>query len=256
MRPWTTRTLNAVVVAAGFATAGTGVASAAPATDAAMPDLTQVPDEVDFTVPLETCRNPGVPGREKAPCANVNLQASTPNTIKEVGKEIATTSHGVAGELRDQQPVLAPGEPNRLLGHVAGGLAEAERLVDTRPAVGVDVESRHTGVLNERGQDATLVKAQTGPLQPGHQGFSALDTGVDAAVAQGYSVEPMTSPVGDVMKVVESSPLQSSGAPVALPEPADVVPAAKQVPALASLDHGPVDTVRESAEKLLVQPMS
>lgn len=252
MRPWTTRTLNAVVVAAGFATAGTGVASAAPS-DVAMPDLTQVPDEIGFTAPLDTCHNPGVPGREKAPCADVTLQADSPNVIKEVGKEVTTTSHALAGELSDKQPVLAPGEPNRLLAHAAKGVAHVEQMADTRPTVGVQADPQHTGLLNEKTPKASLLDAEVGPRQPDHEGFSAADTAVDATVAQGFSVKPMTSPVGDVAKVSEQSPLRTSGAPVTLPKVGDVVPAAKQAPALASVDDGLANTVGQTGQDPLVQ---
>lgn len=262
MRPWTTRTLNAVVVAAGFAAVGTGTASAAEATNPTTPDLTQVPDEIGFTAPVNTCATPaGVPGREKTPCVDSQLRASAPNLFKEVGKQISTTAHGVGNEVRDGQPVAASGEATRLIGHVANGAAKAQRMTKERPSVGLEAQPDNTGVLRENRDDAKLLDAGVGPRKPNHEGVSAADTAVDATVAEGYDVKPLTNPVGAVTKAAGRSPVgvtqrsAHSTAPVALPEVEQVVPATEQVPALRRVNDDPAQTVRATAADLLTQTL-
>ncbi|SFT55478.1 hypothetical protein SAMN04487904_103386 [Actinopolyspora lacussalsi subsp. righensis] len=259
MRPWTTRTLNAVVVAAGFAAAGTGVAAAdspeATTPDLTKPDLSQVPDEIDFTAPLDTCKNPGgVPGREKMPCADTTLRTNAPNLVKEVGTEIARLGHGVADEVRDGEPTLQSGEATRLLGQVATTTARAEQWTKTRPEVGVNVQPDHTGVLREKNDNAELLDAEVGPRGETHEGVSTLDTAVDATVAQGYDSKPLTNPVGAVGKVAENNPLRMSGKPVELPEVEHVVPATKQVPTVRRVDDNPSGAVRDAATGLVENP--
>ncbi|ASU77758.1 hypothetical protein CDG81_04870 [Actinopolyspora erythraea] len=258
MRPWTTRTLNAVVVAAGFAAAGTGAAAAdspeATTPDLNKPDLSQVPDEIDFTVPLDTCKNPGVPGREKMPCADTTLRTNTPNLVKEVGAEIARFGHGVGNEVRDDEPTLQSGEATRLLGQAATTTAKAEQLTKTRPEVGVNVRPDHTGVLRQNSGEAELLDAEVGPRGETHEGASALDTAVDATVAQGYDSKPVTNPVGTMGKVVSNNPLQTSSKPVELPEVEHVVPATKDAPTVRRVADDPSGAVRDAATGLVTNP--
>ncbi|RKT85564.1 hypothetical protein SAMN05421805_11834 [Saccharopolyspora antimicrobica] len=240
MRPWTTRTVQAAVVAAGFAAVGTGAASAAETTDLPKPDLSSIPDQVGFTAPVNACQMQKGAGFNpvKAPCADAQLHASSPNLVKQVGVDIITTGHGVAGELRDGRPLLAPGKPNQVLSHV---LAEGNRLTGmtkTRPTIGVSAAPEHLGVLHQRTPNATLLDAEVGPRKPGHQGVSAVDTAIDATAVQGFEAEPVASPVGVVAPTLARNPLNSPGQPMPLPKPAELLPAVGKIPPLAELDKG------------------
>lgn len=233
MRPWTTRTLQAAVVAAGFAAVGTGTASAAETTPTPMPDLTQVPDQIGFHAPLDLCQTPqGVEyGREKVPCANTSLNADSPNVIKKVGSDIARTSNGLAGEMQDRQPLLAPGKPNSMLGHVFAETTRVSHMTKTRPTVGTSVDPRYTGVLDDHAPQGGLLNAEISPYHPGHQGFSAADTAADLTAAQGFHTEPVADPVGLVMPTVSKNPTALQGPPATLGRLDQVVPALKQLPA-------------------------
>ncbi|GAA4619893.1 hypothetical protein GCM10023108_46800 [Saccharopolyspora hordei] len=205
MRPWTTRTVQAAVVAAGFAAVGAGTASAAETTDVPEPDLSSIPDQIGFTAPVNACQmqeGAGF-GPVKAPCADAQLHASSPNLVKQVGVDITTTAHGVAGELQDGSSPLVPGKANRVLGHL---VAEGDRLAGmtkTRPTLGVSATPEHIGVLHERVPDATLLDAEIGPYTPGHQGVSAVDTAFDVTAVQGFESQPVISPVGAISPVAE-----------------------------------------------------
>ncbi|SDQ82265.1 hypothetical protein [Actinopolyspora saharensis] len=258
MRPWTTRTLNAVVVAAGFAAVGAGTAAAdspeATTPDLAKPDLSQVPDEIGFTAPVDTCQKPDVPGEQKVPCADTTLHANAPNLVKEVGKEITRASHGLANEVRDEEPALESGEASRLLGQVGATTKKVDELSKTRPEVGVNVRPEDTGVLKSKSGEGELLNAEVGPRGSNHEGMSAADTAVDATVAQGYEAKPLTNPVGTVTRAVSDSPLTSSQKPVELPEVGHVVPAAKQSPAVRKLDDNPSGAVRDAVTGLVKNP--
>ena len=232
MRPWTTRTMRVAVVAAGFAAAGTGTASAAGTSAGPTADLPHVPDQIGFQTPVNTCQTP--PGleqdREKMPCADVTLTASSPNLFKKVGGDVARTSHGLAGELRDNKPLLSPGKPNRILGHVANEAAQVERMTKLRPTLGVAADPGHTGVLDEHTPQGGLLDAQVGPREPGHQGLSALDTKADISAARGFQVAPLVNPIGLVTPALQDNPLQTSPRPLTLPKPEQTVPALEQLP--------------------------
>ncbi|MER7009951.1 hypothetical protein ABT324_00785 [Saccharopolyspora sp. NPDC000359] len=240
MRPWTTRTVQAAVVAAGFAAVGTGAASAAETTELPKPDLSSIPDQIGFTVPVNACQTQNGPGFSpvKAPCADAQLHANSPNLVKQVGVDITTTGHGVANELRDGRPLLAPGKPNQVLGHV---FAEGNRLTGmtkTRPTIGASATPEHLGLLHERTPNATLLDAEVGPRKPDHQGVSAADTAVAVTAAQGFEAEPVASPVGVVAPTLERNPLNAPGQAMPLPKPDELVPAVREIPPLAELDKG------------------
>lgn len=256
MRPWTTRTLQAAVVAAGFAAAGTGTASAAPAPTTPMPDLSKVPDFVGFKAPVNTCQTPpGLRyGREKVPCADLEVNTQSPNVIKKVGADIATTSYGMAGELQDGKPLLAPGKPNRMLGHAFGEAARLEHTAKTRPDVNSDLDANYTGVLDDHSREGGLLKAHVWPRGPHHDGFSAADTAADLTLARGYKVEPLASPVGAVAPALENNPLQTNGAPVTLPKVEQVLPATKQVPEVPRLENGLADTAKQAPDAVAGTP--
>ncbi|QGK71220.1 hypothetical protein GIY23_18350 [Allosaccharopolyspora coralli] len=233
MRPWTTRSLQAAVAAAGIAAAGTGTATAAGSSA-----LTDAPDDIRVDVPADTCVMPdGVaPDNNIAPCADVNVTTSTPNVVKTAGADITTMAHGIEGELQDGQPVLAPGKPNRVLGHAFAETTRIENMTQTRPNLGVDVEPGRTGFLDQTRPGGGLLDAEVGPRGPSHEGFSAADTAVDLTAAQGHEVDPMFEPVGMVTSATEQTPLQSPGEQVGVPAPAEMIPAVQQVPATTKLD--------------------
>lgn len=234
MRPWTTRTLQAAVVAAGFAAAGTSTASAAEAPLPA-PDLSQVPDEVGFTVPVDACdtQQPAF-HPTKAPCADAQLRANTPNLFKQVGADIVTTTHGVAGELRDGRSILAPGKPARLLDHVFAETARLEQKTKTRPELGVEVDPDHTGLFDRHTPEGGFLEAELGPRKPDHEGVSTADTALELTAVRGYELKPLENPVNALATALPNS--QSD--PVALPKLGHLAPAANDMPALAMLDNG------------------
>ncbi|MCI2416675.1 hypothetical protein MOQ72_04510 [Saccharopolyspora sp. K220] len=248
MRPWTTRTVQAAVVAAGFAAVGTGAASAADNVDIPKPDLSSVPDNIEVFAPMNACQMQNEPGYgpAKAPCADTQLHANTPNLIKKVGADITTTGHGVAGELRDGRPLLTPGKPNRVLDHVFAETTRVAKMTKTRPTVGGSVTPNHLGVVTERLPNAALLDTEVGPLKPDHQGTSALDTAVDLTAAQGYEAEPLTNPVGMVAPTLANNPLQNSGEPVTLPQPERVLPVAGKLPVVSQLDGGGVGAMSQN----------
>ncbi|RCW45291.1 hypothetical protein DFQ14_103260 [Halopolyspora algeriensis] len=258
MRPWTTRTLNAAVVAAGFATATTGTASAADTANPGLPDLSQVPDDLGITAPLHTCQTPAgtLQKQTMGSCADVTLKAEAPNPVKKVGADIATTARGTAGEMLSERSSLPSVQPGPVLGHVAKAKARVEQLVDSRPTVGVEAETTSAGRSNERGKHAKLLEAEVGPRHPGHEGVSAADTAVDLTAAQGGSIEPL-KPVGAVVskalqsapspsadgranlpKTLQDAPPQASDSRANLPRIGEILPAHKHTPALAALDNG------------------
>ncbi|GAB3684884.1 hypothetical protein [Saccharopolyspora tripterygii] len=238
MRSWTTRTVKAAVMAAGLATVGTGAANAAGTTDIQKPDLTSVPDEIAAEIPANACQMQEGPSFSptKAPCADAQLNASSPNVIKKVGVDITKTAHGVAGELQDGRPVLAPGKPNRVLGHVFAETTRVSNMTKTRPTVGGSVTPGHLGVIYEHTPDATLLDTEVGPREPNHQGFSAVDTAVELTAAQGYESEPISNPVALVAPTLNNNPLQTSGEPLTLAKPSDVLPATKNTPVVSEAD--------------------
>lgn len=260
MRPWTTRSLQAAVAAAGIAAAGTGTAAAA-----GNSAFTDVPDDIRADVPADTCATPSglAPERNVAPCADVDLKTSTPNVVKTVGADITTMAHGIEGELRDGQPVLAPGKPNRVLGHVFAETTRLENMTQTRPNVGIAVEPDRTGFLDKTRPGGGLLEAEVGPRGPSHEGFSAADTAVELTAAQGYEVDPLFEPVGLVKTATEQTPVQNPGQPVGVPDPAGMVPAVEQVPATAEVDHAAtrplqqgVSDVQEGMAPVLSPPVS
>ncbi|MGW1677715.1 hypothetical protein [Saccharopolyspora sp. NPDC002376] len=227
-------------MAAGFAAVGTGAASAAETTDLPKPDLSSIPDQVGFTAPVNACQMQNGLGFSpvKAPCADAQLHANSPNLIKQVGKDITTTGHGIAGELRDGRPALAPGKPNRVLSHVS---AEGNRLTGMtkeRPTIGASVTPENLGVLHAKNSNATLLDAEVGPRQPDHQGVSTADTAVDVTAAQGYEAEPAVNPVGAVAPTLQRNPLNAPGEVMPLPKPDQLVPAVGKIPPVAALDQG------------------
>ncbi|MEV0085287.1 hypothetical protein [Saccharopolyspora sp. NPDC050642] len=239
-------------MAAGFAAVGTGAASAAESTDLPKPDLSSVPDNIGVLAPLNACQMQNGPGYSptKAPCADTQLYANTPNLVKKVGADITTTGHGIGGELRDGRPVLAPGKPNRVLGHVFAETTRVEQMAKTRPTIGGSVTPDHLGVASGRIPEATLLDAEVGPREPGHQGMSTLDTAVDLTAAQGYATEPLANPVGAVAPALERNPLQNSGNQVALPQPEKLVPAIEKTPVTSELNSGLGGGARDVAQQV------
>ncbi|WP_132491224.1 hypothetical protein [Saccharopolyspora elongata] len=244
--------MKAAVVAAGFAAVGTGAASAAESTDLPKPDLSSVPDNIGVLAPLNACQMQNGPGYSstKAPCADTQLYANTPNLVKKVGADITTTAHGIGGEMRDGRPVLAPGKPNRVLGHVFAETTRVEQMTKNRPTIGGSVAPDHLGVASERIPEATLLDAEVGPREPGHQGMSALDTAVELTAAQGYATEPLANPVGAVAPALQRNPLQNSGKQVALPQPEKLVPALEKTPVTSELNSGLSGGARDVAQQV------
>ncbi|WP_190821549.1 hypothetical protein [Saccharopolyspora pogona] len=238
MRPWTTRTVKAAVVAAGFAAVGTGATAAAESTALPKPDLSSVPDQIGILAPLNACQlqdGPGY-GPTKAPCADTELHVNTPNLVKKVGADITTTAHGMGGELRDGRPLLAPGKPNQVLEHVFAETTRVEQMTKTRPVVGGSVVPKHLGAVTEHVPHAALLDTEVGPREPGHQGTSALDTAIDLTAAHGYETEPLANPVGAVAPVLQND--LRPGAPVALPQAARLLPAVGKLPVTSELNGG------------------
>ncbi|MDR7301184.1 hypothetical protein [Haloactinomyces albus] len=237
MRPWTTRTLNAAVVAAGFAAVGTGSASAADTATPGLPDLTQAPDDIGITAPLHTCQ--AAADLPMGPCPNVTVKASIPNVFKQVGADITTMAHGVAGELRDSRQPLSAGNATRVLGHVTAETTRLQRMTDTRPTVSAEVETGNTARTESGGKHAKLLDAEVGPRHSGHEGVSAADTAVDLTAAQGQSIAPLTNSVGTVVpRSVQDAPPQVSDGRVNLPRAGEALPAHRNTPAMAALDDG------------------
>ncbi|MBE9375793.1 hypothetical protein IQ251_15175 [Saccharopolyspora sp. HNM0983] len=238
MHPWTTRTVKAAVVAAGFAAVGTGTAAAADEPELTKPDLSSVPDEIGFKAPINACsmqEQPGF-GSTKAPCADAELYAKSPNLVKKVGTDITRAGHGVADELRAEGPLLTPEKPSRITGHLVNGAAEIEQATKARPTVGGSATPDHLGLLTEHTENAELLDAEIGPRGPQHSGTSALDTAVELTAAQGYSTEPVAEPVGAVMPLLENNPLQTSREPVTVEPLEETVPAAQNAPVVSELD--------------------
>lgn len=251
MHPWTTRTVKAAVVAAGFAAVGTGTAAAADEPELTKPDLSSVPDEIGAKAPIPACamqEQPGF-GSTKAPCVDAELYAKSPNLVKKVGMDITRATHGVADELRADGPLLTPEKPNRIVGHLANGVAGIEQTTKARPTVGASATPDHLGVLTEHTKDAELLDAEIGPRGPQHEGTSALDTAVDVTAAQGYSAGPVVDPVGAVMPVVENNPLQTR-TPVNVEPLEETVPPAQNVPVVSELDDAAGSLVDGASQQL------
>ncbi|SDY62077.1 hypothetical protein SAMN05216215_103110 [Saccharopolyspora shandongensis] len=257
MRPWTTRTVKAAVVAAGFAAVGTGAAAAAESIDLPKPDLSSFPDNIGVRAPLNTCQLQNGPGYSptKAPCADTQVYANTPNMVKKVGADITTTARGIGGELRDGRPVLAPGKPNQVLGHVFAETTRVAQMTKTRPTIGGSVAPDHLGVASERIPGATLLDTEVGPREPGHQGMSTLDTAVDLTAAQGYATEPLANPVGAAASALQRNLLQNSGEQVALPQPEKLVPAIEKTQVASELDGGATDVAQQVTGSLPKAPV-
>lgn len=238
MRPWTTRTLQAAVVAAGLAAAGTGTASAAQLPELTEPDLSPVPDEIGFTAPVDACSAQDAPGfnAAKAPCVDAQLKVSTPNVVKQVGAEVVRTSHGVAGELADGQP-LSTAKLTRVSQHVGEAKNGLLGLTETRPTVGVSAQPRHMdGLLTPHSPQASLLDAQIGPRGENHEGVSGVDTALSMTAAQGYTVGPLATP-GAALKPVLRGDERSGQAQLDLPEPSEIVPGARPVTSLTHADE-------------------
>ncbi|GAB3277167.1 hypothetical protein [Parasphingorhabdus pacifica] len=245
MRPWTTRTMQAAVVAAGFAAVGTASASAEEASPLPAPDLSQVPDEVGFSVPVDACemQQGAAFHRTKAPCVDAQVKASSPNLVKQVGADIVTTTHGVAGELRDGRPILAPGKPNRILGHLFAETTRVEQMTKARPTISADVQPDHTGAFDQHAKEGGFFEAKIGPRQPDHEGVSAVDTAAEFTAAQGYELEPLANPVGAVAPTLRDTPQNGSGP--TLPKLGHVAPIANDMPALAMVDNKLADATHK-----------
>ncbi|MFR9729568.1 hypothetical protein ACL03H_10090 [Saccharopolyspora sp. MS10] len=230
MRPWTTRTLQAAVVAAGFAAAGAGTAAAAPGPALAEPDLSAVPDTIGATVPVDACRAQDAPGfhSTKAPCVDAQLRLGAPNVVKQVGADIVTTTHGVAGELSDGEPLLSEGKPARITRHIGQERLRLEELTKTRPTIGVEVEPRHTGLVDKHSPGGGFLEAEVGPRQEDHQGVSAGDTAFALTAAQGYTVGPAVRPDALLQHDLRGGNLPAVG---------DVVPAAGKVADMTRADE-------------------
>ncbi|GAA2348543.1 hypothetical protein GCM10009854_27370 [Saccharopolyspora halophila] len=238
MPSWTTRTAKVAIVAAGFATAGAGAANAAGTSDIQKPDLSTVPDTIDAQAPANACQmqEGAAFSPTKAPCVDAQLGAKSPNVIKQVGVDITKTAHGAAGELQDGRQLLAPGKPNRVLGHVFAETTRLSNMTKTRPTVSGSVQPEHVGVVHEHTDSASLLDFKVGPRGPAHEGFSAADTAVEMTAAQGYENEPIADPAGLAAPTLENNPLQTSGEPVTLAKPSDVLPAASDAPVLGKVD--------------------
>ncbi|MFC7341012.1 hypothetical protein [Saccharopolyspora griseoalba] len=238
MRSWTTRTAKVAIMAAGFATAGAGAANAAGTSDIQKPDLSAVPDTINAEAPANACQMQEGPAFSptKAPCVDAQLGANSPNVIKQVGADITKTAHGAAGELQDGRQLLAPGKPNRVLGHVFAETTRVSNMTKTRPTVSGSVQPEHVGVVHEHTDSASLLDFKVGPRQPSHEGFSAADTAVEATAAQGYENDPIADPAGLLMPTLKNNPLQTSGEPVTLAQPSDVLPATANAPVLNKVD--------------------
>jgi hypothetical protein len=218
LRSWTTRTAKVAIMAAGFATAGAGAANAAGTSDAQKPVLSAVPDTINAEVPADACQmqEGAAFSPTKAPCVDAQLGAHSPNVIKQVGADITKTTHRTTGELKDGRQLLAPGKPNRALGHVFAETTRLSNMTKTRPTVNGSVQPEHVGVVHEHTDAASLLDFKVGPRQPSHEGFSAVDTAVEATAAQGYENDPIADPTGLLMPTLENNPLQTSGKPVTL----------------------------------------
>lgn len=238
MRSWTTRTAQVAIMAAGFATAGAGAANAAGPSDIQKPDLSAVPDTIEAEAPANACQKQEGPAFSptKAPCVDAQLGAKSPNVIKQVGMDITKTAHGAAGELQDGRQLLAPGKPNRVLGHVFAETTRVSNMTKTRPTVSGSVQPEHVGLVREHTDSASLMDFKVGPRQPSHQGFSAVDTAVEATAAQGYENVPIADPAGLAAPTLENNPLRTSGEPVTVAKPSDVLPAAADAPVLGKVD--------------------
>lgn len=237
MRPWTTRTLQAAVVAAGLAAAGTGTASAAQTPELTEPDLSAVPDEIGFTAPIDACRAQDAPGfnATKAPCVDAQLRVSAPNVVKQVGAQVIRTSHGVAGALADGRS-LDTAKLTQVSQHVGEAKNGLLGLAETRPTIGVSAQPRHTGVLEPHSPQSSLLNAEIGPRGAKHEGVSGVDTALALTAAQGYTVGPVANPGAALKPVVQSD--QRTGQPrLDLPEPSDVVPGARQVTSMTRADE-------------------
>ena len=238
MHSWTTRTAKVAIMAAGFATAGAGAANAAGTSDIQKPDLSAVPDTINAEVPANACQmqEGAAFSPTKAPCVDAQLGANSPNVIKQVGADITKTAHGTTGELKDGRQLLAPGKPNRALGHVFAETTRLSKMAKTRPTVSGSVQPEHVGVVHEHTDSASLLDFKVGPRQPSREGFSAADTAVAATAAQGYENGPIADRAGLLMPTLENNPLQTSREPVTLAKPSDVLPAAANAPVLGKVD--------------------
>jgi hypothetical protein len=203
-------------------------------------------------VPVNACEMQDGPGfgPAKAPCADTTLHANSPNTLKKVGADITTTAHGAAGEFRDGRPLLAPGKPNRVLGHVVAEGTRVQQMTRTRPTVGTTVTPGHQGVLTERAPDARLLDAEVGPRPPQHQGLSTADTAVKLTAVRGYDSAPVSNPLGMVAPTLQGSPLQTAGEPVTLPEVDRILPAAGPVPVVSKLNQGAGATTADAMARV------
>ncbi|MCX2732225.1 hypothetical protein OOZ19_18460 [Saccharopolyspora sp. NFXS83] len=189
-----------------------------------------MPDDIGVTVPVDACRMQDAPGfnSTKAPCLDAQLRAGVPNVVKQVGANIVTTTHGIAGELRDGEPLLSEGKPARITRHIGEARLDVEDLTKTRPTIGVAANPRHTGIVDMHSPDGKFLEAEIGPRQSDHQGVSAGDTSLALDAAHGYTVGPVARP-DELLKH------DLSGGN--LPRVGDVVPAAGKVADMAKADE-------------------
>ncbi|AOS65367.1 hypothetical protein [Actinoalloteichus hymeniacidonis] len=243
----TSRTLQAAVMAAGFAAMGAGTAMATDATDR-LPSKADVPTDIGAELPLHSCQSPAyaVTGSEIVPCADVTAKASIPNVFVQPAYTLEGTALALADQFTTPGPLLDVNRVNRLGGALGTEVAEVTALQRTRPDIALDVAPGNTGVLDQSTSD-TLLSTRLRERPENYSGFSAVDTAVEINAVEGYTLGQPLDPntiTRPVTGAVSGGPL---GSTPTLPETADVPvvgPAADQALTRISSD---IDGVREAA---------
>lgn len=230
MPPWTTRTLQAAVVAAGVTAVGSGfvpAADAAPVPD--KPDLTRIPDQIELNAPLDGCD----PAKAPSPCFDGGAHVAVPTMVKQVGGHVVRTGGGLTNAARS-------GSVPQAVGVVYAESLHLQQTAKARPTVGVAAKPDHVAGLGRQSEEGGLLDTEIGPRGRTHEGVSAVDTALELSFARGYAQEP-PRPVGEVVApVVRDAPVVDRL--LDRPQPRDSE-SFRRTPAMASLDSTVHDAV-------------
>ncbi|ASO22417.1 hypothetical protein FHR81_004226 [Actinoalloteichus hoggarensis] len=217
----TSRTLQAAVMAAGFAAMGAGAAMATESDSrTALPER---PQDIGAELPLHSCQSLAYQyaGSEIVPCADITAKAGVRNVLAQPAYTVEGTALALADQFVTPGPLLDVDRVNRLSGAVGHEVDEITDLQTTRPDISLDVAPGNTGVLDEGSRDS-LLQTRIWERPENHSGFSAADTALEVNAVRGYTIGQPVEANGltrPVTAAVSQTPLNS--APT-LPETAEL----------------------------------
>ncbi|GGM54873.1 hypothetical protein GCM10012275_27470 [Longimycelium tulufanense] len=236
MRPWTKRTLQAAMLAAGVAAIAVPQASAAPHAHTPQPGSNPVTnaEELKLLLPMDTCNPPGgqTPGHKRVPCiaSDAHLEAPNPSvaadpvsetvndsltdagsqmehdlqaapqapaaTISGTGENVKNTGHGVGNELKEERPLTDTHGLEKLLDAIGTNTGVQDRAA---PEPARPAAGFNTAVDNVGmlKEPAKVADVEVGPYNPQRpQALGVGDQGVTAEALHGQHVQPFDNPIG------------------------------------------------------------